>query len=95
VITFWYGTRRLYRFGDNFNVIGVRRVDGLRGEPKTEVIYGNRNFSFCIGNLRRHFIFGVDDVVFIQTKRAKEEIIILWFHENKGRIIRLCKHSEW
>ncbi len=51
--------------GNSFDVVGVCRVNGLRGESKTKIIYGNSDISFCVGNLRRDFGFGVDDVVFI------------------------------
>jgi hypothetical protein len=69
--------------GNSFDVVGIRGANVLRGEPKTKIIYGTRDFSFCVGNFWRNIGSGVDDVVYFQ---AKEEIIILWFEENKGRI---------
>jgi hypothetical protein len=50
--------------GNNLDVVGIRGVNVLCGESKTKIIYGNRNFSFCIGNLRRNISLGVDDVVY-------------------------------
>jgi hypothetical protein len=64
VIPFWNGTRRLDFVGNNLDVVGIRGVNVLCGESKTKIIYGNRNFSFCIGNLRRNISLGVDDVVY-------------------------------
>jgi hypothetical protein len=69
--------------GNNFDVIGIRGINVLCGKSKTKIIYGTRNLNFCVGNFRRNIGAGVNDVVYFQTK---EEIIILWFQENKGRI---------
>jgi hypothetical protein len=69
--------------GNNFDVVGIRGANVLRGKSKTKINYGTCNFSFCVGGIRRNIGFGVDDVVYFQTK---EEIIIWWFQENKGRI---------
>jgi hypothetical protein len=65
VIPFWNGTRRLYFADDNSDVVGIRGVNVLCGKSKTKIIYGNRNFSFCVGNLRRNLRFGDNDVVFV------------------------------
>ncbi len=83
MIPFWNGTRRLYFADDNFDVVGIRGVNVLCGKSETKINYGTCNFSFCVGGIRRNIDFGVDDVVYFQTK---EEIIIWWFQENKGRI---------
>ncbi len=61
-------------FGVNPDVVGICGFNVLCGKSETKIIYGNRNFNFCVGNLRRNLGFGFNDVVFIQKK---EEIIIL------------------